>query len=223
MRDAELAAIYRSSDSTIRRWRRAGVKSGVPAPLSNPAEMPAWWGRMMDLGEFEKGCPAAVMAAADGAGTNIPDAGAIDADLAKLLADISSGQVFGYSDGIKVAERNVQVTDFLLLRALKAGEERKVGPLQKRLNDAQDSLRTLLRDRAKIQGDAGETLPKSEVRAALLEIHGNITKRFRQGFRALLPDLAELQGDAPRWNTKVDEVVDSICRGMNETGFAAPE
>ena len=176
----------------------------------------------MELGEFEKGCPAAVIAAADGAGTAIPDAGAVDADLAKLLADISSGQTFGYADGIKVAERNVQVTDFLLLRAIRAGEDRKVGPLQKRLNEAQDSLRALLRDRAKILGDAGETLPKHEVRAAMLEIHGNITKRFRNGFTPMFHDLVEIGTDKEKWGILVDAKVDEICRGMNETGFAAP-
>ena len=64
MQDVQLAAIYQVSESTVRRWRRAGIATGFPAPLANPAEMPAWWTRMMDLGQFEKGCPAGVIAAA---------------------------------------------------------------------------------------------------------------------------------------------------------------
>ena len=173
MKDTDIAAVYHSSDSTIRRWRRAGIKSGFLAPLTNPAEMPAWWDRMVELGEFEKGCPAAVIAASRQADNNVPAAVSMDssdADLARLLDDISSGQTFGYADGIKVAERNVQVTDLFLLRSIRGGDERKIGPLQKRLNEAQDSLRALLRDRAKIQSDAGETLPKHEVRAAMLDL-----------------------------------------------------
>ena len=177
---------------------------------------------MMELGQFEKGCPAAVIAAADEAGG--PASGdATDMGLAQHLSDISDGRTFGYSDGIKVAERNVQVTDFLLLSAIKAGEEKKIGPLQKRLNEAQDSLRALLRDRAKIQSEAGETLPKHEVRAAMLEIHGTITKRFRQALSAAFHDFDEVRGNTEAWNVKVNELVDNICRGMNETNFAAPE
>ncbi len=99
------------------------------------------------------------------------------------LAPASAGQAFGCPDGIKVAGRNVQVTDFLLLRAIKARDERKVGPLQKRLNNARDSLRSILRDRAKLQVEAGEILTKAEVRQAMLEPHGHIVKRFRSSLR----------------------------------------
>ena len=224
MQDNQLALIYQVSESTIRRWRRAGVKTSTPTPFINPAEMPSWWQKMMDVGEFEKGCPAGVIAAANEAGKSSSDGEeGTDTDLAQLLANINSGQAFGYADGIRVAERNVMVTDFLLLRAVKAGDERRVGPLQKRLNEAQDSLRALLRDRGRIQAEAGETLPKSEVRAAMLEIHGNITRRFRQSLKFAYAEAEGRTSSREAWDGFIDATVDEICRVLSETKFAAPE
>ena len=81
----------------------------------------------------------------------------------------------------------------------------------------------MLRDRAKIQSEAGETLSKVEEREAMPEIHGNITRELRQRRCAAFHVFDEVRTDSAAWTVKVDEIVDEICCGMNETPFAAPE
>lgn len=227
MRDAQLATLYQVAESTIRRWRRAGVVTSTPTPLHDPVSMPDWWSKMMDLGEFEKGCPATVEAAAARTSAAMPrDAGeagdtTVDAELSALLATIQGTGVPDYSDGIKTAQRSVLVADYLLLRALAHDDEKKIGPLQKRLGEAQEVLRGLQRDRGKIEAEAGDTLPKEEVRSAMLELHSNIQKRFRQGIRAAFPEAAELTATREHWNVFSDSLVDRICKALTDSDFAA--
>ena len=228
MKDAQLATLYTVAESTIRRWRRAGVITDTQAPLHDPVAMPDWWSKMMALGEFEKGCPATVEAAATRTAAAMPrDArdGAdtvVDAELSALLATIQGTGVPDYSDGIKTAQRSVLVADYLLLRALAHDDEKKIGPLQKRLGEAQEVLRGLQRDRGKIESEAGDTLPKHEVRVAMMELHSNIQKRFRQGIRAAFPEAAELTESREHWNVFSDSLVDRICKTLTESDFAAP-
>ncbi len=88
------------------------------------------------------------------------------------------------------------------------------------LNDAVDSHRALMRDRGKIQAEAGETLPKAEVRAAMLELHSSIQKQFRQGLRSAFQDIGEFGGDRAKWNVFADGLVDKICLKLTASDFA---
>jgi hypothetical protein len=147
----------------------------------------------------------------------------VDAELSALLATIQGTGVPDYSDGIKTAQRSVLVADYLLLRALARDEEKKIGPLQKRLGESQDTLRALMRDREKIEAEAGDTLPKGEVRAAMLELHSNITRRFRQGIKFAFADAAELTDSRESWDVFADNLVDQICITLTNSNFAAPD
>ena len=56
-----------------------------------------------------------------------------------------------------------------------------------------------------ILGDAGETLPKHEVRAAMLEIHGNITKSSGKASvrcSQISPSYKETSSNGMLWWTK---------------------
>ncbi len=72
-------------------------------------------------------------------------------------------------------------------------------------------------------GDAGDSLPKVEVRAAMLEIHSNITKRFRQGIKFSFHDAEKLTASREDWGEFADNLVDVICKQMRESNFAAPD
>ena len=57
----------------------------------------------------------------------------------------------------------------------------------------------------------------------MLEIHGHITTRFRQGIKSAFADLDEHGKSGETWNQFAERLVDTICVGMNESKFAAPE
>ena len=223
MNNAKTAQVYGVSVPTISRWNRVGVESGVAPPYGEPEHMVEWYGQMLQAGHFEKGIPASLHAAAARVKRNSATDDEDDpGDMNVMLARIQSGEsTFDYSDGLKIAERNIQVLDFLLVDAIKKGNIANIGLLRKQLSEAGDSYRALMKDRGRIQADAGETLPKSEVRTAMLEIHGNIVKRFRQGIKAAFPSIEEHGKTQEEWNQVAEKMVDSICSGLNETDFAA--
>ena len=226
MNNTKTAQVYGVSVPTICRWNRVGVESGQAPPYGDPEHMVAWYEEMLALGHFEKGVPATLHAAANRVRAAMPrDEDEPDRstdDLQVMLARIQSGEsTFDYADGVKIAERNIQVLDFLLLDAIKKNNITNIGLIRKQLSEAGDSYRALMRDRGRIQADAGETLPKNEVRAAMIEIHGNIVKRFRQGIKAAFPSIDEHGKTQEEWSLFSEKLVDSICAGLNSTDFAA--
>ena len=218
MNNAKTAQIYGVSVPTISRWNRVGVESGQPPPYGDPSHMVAWYQEMLDLGHFEKGVPTSLLAAASRVAAITPrenDSGPVDFSK-------SAHKPRGYSETLELAERNVNAVQSLFDQAVLENNSAVLIGLQKTLNDAVDSHRALMRDRGKIQAEAGETLSKEEVRSAMLELHANVAKQFRQGIRAAFPDAADLTDSREKWNVFADGLVDRICVKLTESDFAAP-
>ncbi len=218
MNNAKTAQIYGVSVPTISRWNRVGVESGQPPPYGDPAHMIAWYQEMLTLGHFEKGVPASLLAAAARVASIAPR----DEESNPVNFSKTAHKSRGYSETLELAERNVNAVQDIFDQAVADNNNAALISLQKTLNDAVDSHRALMRDRGKIQLEAGETLPKEQVRSALLELHNNITKQFRQGIRAAFPDLADLASSRELWNVFADGLVDRICLKLTESDFAAP-
>jgi len=127
----------------------------------------------------------------------------------------------GYAETLELAERNVTAVQVIFDQALLDGNDTVLIGLQKTLNDAVDSHRALLRDRGKIQAEAGETLPKHEVRSSLLEMHSNIARQFRQGIKGVFPMVEAVTASREEWGVFADELVDRICNKLSESKFAA--
>ena len=218
MNNAKTAQIYGVSVPTISRWNRVGVESGQPPPYGDPYHMVAWYQEMMDLGHFEKGVPTSLLAAASRVAAIAPRENSGE----PMDFTRTTGKPRGYSETLELAERNVTAVQVIFDKALQDGNDSVLIGLQKTLNDAVDSHRALMRDRGKIQLEAGETLPKAEVRTAMLELHANVQKQFRQGIRAAFPDIADLALSRELWNVFADGLVDRICLKLTESDFAAP-
>ena len=214
------AEIYGVNTVQISRWKAVGLKAGFPCPLDFPEQMPEWWERCRRAGEWTKSCPTKIMVAAGRVQSVINSAERGDS---VPLDFTKPNKPRGYSETLELAERNVTAVQVIFDKALQDGNDSVLIGLQKTLNDAVDSHRALMRDRGKIQLEAGETLPKAEVRTALLELHANVAKQFRQGIRAAFPDAADLTDSRERWNVFADGLVDRICVKLTESDFAAPE
>jgi len=218
MNNAKTAQVYGVSVPTISRWNRVGVESGQAPPYGDPEHMIAWYQEMLALGHFEKGVPTSLLAAASRVAAIAPR----ENNGEPINFTRTAGKARSYTETLELAERNVSAVQVIFDKALQDGNDAVLIGLQKTLNDAVDSHRALMRDRGKIQAEAGETLPKEEVRSALLELHSNIQKQFRQGIRSAFPDIADLALSRELWNVFADGLVDRICLKLTESNFAAP-
>ena len=222
MSQARCAEIYGVTLLTVARWVAAGKRAGKPCPMESPDLMPEWYQDMIAAGEFMKGIPQKILEAAARASVGLAKLEIEPVEVVAFDAPEEIGKPIDYAASLELAERNVGVVRDMFARAQASGNDQMIIALQRTLNDALDSHRALMRDRGKIQAEAGETLPKAEVRQALLEIHGNVTKRFRQGLKSAFADVPDHAETMETWGVWVDSLVDSICQGMRETEFAAP-
>lgn len=220
MTDERYSQIYGVHSVTISQWRNDGLRAGFPCPLDTPEHMPEWWENMRAEGVFKKACSAKILAAANR--MNAALATNEDEPDHSALADLD-GKIMDYAESIDYAQTNLKAIKVLLDSAIKAGSEKKIVALQRSFKDAQDTLRALQRDRGKIQSEAGETLPKEEVRTALLELHANITKQFRQGIKSAFAELEEVGASREAWGIFADGLVDRICKKLTDSDFAEPE
>ncbi len=212
--------IYAVHVKTICQWKNEGILAGIEAPLDHPDQMPGWWEKMRAAGKFIKSCPPSLLRAAGMVGKPPDDDSDDDGD----PADLSGGnRMRDYAASVQLAERNLNAVQAMFDKAVKDGNDALIVALQKPLNDALDSHRALMRDRGKIQSEAGETLPKAEVRAAMLELFANVQKQFRQGIKAGFANSEKVTSTREEWGIFADELVDRICKKLTDTDFAAPD
>lgn len=226
MNNTRLAEIYDVHTVQISRWRSEGIAAGIPCPLDHPEQMPDWWMAMVAAGHKQKGVPVKMQAAADKVSAVIrrqdrdDDGGGMDDEESPALD--TDGE-FSYALTVEMAATNLKALKVLLLHAIKTKNTADLAKLQRSLKEAQDAYRALHKDRGKIESEAGESLPRSKVREAMLEIHGNIPKRLRRSMKNLYDDLPELLADRIKWEQRVDTVVDEACTALQNSGFAAIE
>lgn len=220
---AAAAELYGVSLKTATRW--GTVSTADPAPLEDAAAMLLWWDRMRAAGVYSQRCPRSIREAAP-AGQGEAEAAAKaepvqNQRLKDYLATVE-GQFFDYSESLSGAEIMVRTTRFLLQEALTSGETDKIPILQTRFIEAQEAYRVAKRDEAKILDAQGVTLSKEIVRREMLALHGNITRRFRQGLRSGFEPARLALTSAEAWGKLADELVDSICTDLTATRFALP-
>ncbi len=229
MKAPQLAAMYGVDTVTISKWKSMGVRQGIPCPVDDPIAMLDWWQKMIEAGEVSYRPSAKIIAAADRVRAAMPrddddddaeGASESSTDMDNLMARIKSGETsLRYEDGLRISEKNILVIESLLDKAIKDKNYSKISAYRKELTQALDGNRALMKDRGKIQADAGETLPKAEVRSEILSLHQNIQKRFRQEIKGFFPDLEEYGKSREEWNFRVDELVDRICGGLVSSGL----
>jgi hypothetical protein len=215
MTTTRLSEIYGVTQKTICQWKNEGVLAGIETPLNHPDQMPGWWQKMRDAGKFQKGCPVNLLRAAGM--TPKP----MDDDDREPVDFTPTGKKWDYASSLDLAERNANAVQAIFDKAVSDGNDAGLVALQRTLNDALDSHRALMRDRGKIQLELGETLPKEEVRTALLELHANIQKQLRQGVKSAFAELDTIAASRESWGGFVDGLVDRICLKLTASDFAA--
>jgi hypothetical protein len=213
------AEIYGVNTTQISRWKAVGLRAGFPCPLDFPEKMPEWWERCRQAGEWTKSCPTKILVAAGKVQAVINSNSGAESTPMDFSKQATKSR--GYAETLELAERNVTAVQVIFDQALLDGNDTVLIGLQKTLNDAVDSHRALMRDRGKIQAEAGETLPKHEVRSSLLELHANIARQFRQGIKAAFTSIETATESREQWGVFADELVDRICTKLSESKFAA--
>ncbi len=207
--------IYDVHVKTICQWKNEGILAGIEAPLDHPDQMPGWWEKMRAAGKFEKSCPVKLLRAAGMTPKAQDDEDTEPVDFG------TDGKKRDYAASVDLAERNLDAVQAMFKKAQDEGNTAAVIALQRTLNDALDLHRALMLARGKIQQEAGETLPKAEVRAAMLELFANVQKQFRQGIKAAFAATEDVTASREEWGIFADELVDRICKKLTDSDFAA--
>lgn len=218
----DIAAGYGVDRKTVRRWRQRGEACGDPAPLHDPAAMLLWYPKVFKQRPpacIEKAAAAAKSAPApqpSGAGiTPLPTLPAFP-DIHVSLDD------FSFEAGVNVTRINFQVQAAQLNAALRSGDPAQVRTAQIAFNEAWKAYREAERDKAKILEAEGLTLPKERVRQELIDLHGNISKRFRTDLIDAFLEVPTAVADRETWTAFVHALVDRICSRLQETQFCDP-
>ena len=174
---AEWAALYGSSERTLKRWAAHGRDQGDECPMGVPAQMPGWWSRNMT-----QRIPHKVLLAA-GPGAVVverkPDQGP-----AAVLMD--PREFVGATDaemGIEATLRRLEDSEVFAHRtyteAITAGDQSKA-------LIAERSFRQLAAEKVKVEEKVREAriasrdlIPREEAELRIADVHGDLILRFR--------------------------------------------
>lgn len=205
----EYSEKYSAGERTIKRWVKLGRKAGQPPPLDAPEEMAAWWGKVMRqrvpdrILALAAARPAPSVAPAPApAGTPPPDP---EGDAPPDVADL----------GLEASVRRLQRLEYdanqRLVRAIETNED--IEGAQRRWERVVELLRKAESSLIQVRQERGDMVPKAEVRAAIVEVHGQIATSLRGMLRRVWDRLAAAVEAGQReeiWQTSLDDIFESM-------------
>jgi len=213
----ELAELWGYSLRQLKNWLADGKAANDPAPVTRPADMPAWFKRIY----APRDCPEKLRAAAhriqEGGGVSekqiAPPAGVPRIEIADeekgllaMLERYRTAEVTLYNKYMAAIDcGDEQRAQFLLSEWSKMGE--KVRSLEKIAPKALEELRIFVR--------------RDEIQRELEPLHSAIIKGFRQEFRLARPRM-KVTTTQDEWSKIVDEIVEKVALMLVETEFREP-
>lgn len=211
---AEWAALYGSSERTLKRWEHDGRAKNDPCPLGRPGEMPGWWARNM-----AQRVPAKVLAAAAAV------AGGVSAPVAPQANVVSVGRELQTASddevGIGATLKRLQDlevdTHGVYLAALKSGDDGKAAMA---LKNYKDLAAEVVKVREKWRDDSvkmRDLIPRVEAEAVISEIHAGVMTRFRGSGEDFLRGLGVPV--TPANLAKWQGLIDGLCSVLQKEVF----
>lgn len=222
MLQRELAQVWGYSHRTIKNWIADGRAAKDPAPLTRPAEMPAWFARIYAPRE----CPEKLELATQRilAGFAAPSATApknaeppAAAPEKVEIAEEEKG-LLAMLDRYRTAEVTLHAK---YMAAIDAGEETKANFLMAEWSKLGEKCRALEKAAPKALEELGIFVRRDEVQRELAPLHDSILKAFRQSFRLHRSRLRSTDTSSA-WNAIVDAIVDEVALMLAATSFTAP-
>lgn len=219
----DYAAIFGTSDRTIKRWVKTGRDAGDLPPLDAPGDMPAWWTK-----HYKHKLPSVILEAARAAAPVVVSPAQPSGVTSPLIApppqpappsplDVGTGfeEMLGRVRG---AERAAYL-DFTA--ALAANDEGKLPLARKTWSELSKQLRELERDAHDILSRSGATLTKSAVEKTIAEMHLPIVNGLRSMWRRIKTKMLTTP-DALQDRVWQDEV-DRLLFRLSDSAFTSHE
>lgn len=219
MTQAELAAEWGFSVRTIKGWIAQGKSAGDPAPLTKPAEMPAWFARIHAPRQAPDKLRAAAQRIVAGekakAAENPPPVAAPAEQIE--IAEHEKGML-AMLNRYRDAEASLHAR---YMAAVATGDESKSGFYMSEWSKMGEKLRQQEKMAPKALEEMGIYVRKDHVQRELEPIHSAIIKAFRQGLRMARPRLKGSQ-TSDEWSRITDEVVNEVCAMLTDSDFREP-
>lgn len=214
----KLAAAWGYSVRQIKNWIQEGRDKGYPAPLTRPAEMPAWFERVF----APRKCPdrlrlsvqvlldakPATSAGSPTAAPVPPERIAIDDSekgLLAMLGRLRESEALLHAKYLAAVDVDENKASFLFSEWGKIVE--KLRALEKSAPKALEELKIYVR--------------RDEIMRELAPLHAAILKSFRQAIRQGRHRLRATV-DTSEWNAVADSLVDEAATMLCESQFATP-
>ncbi len=201
----DYAAIFKTSDRTIKRWVKTGKNAGELPPLDAPAAMPQWWTKY-----YKQKIPACILDAARSAPpVVVPAAGADETPGPPAAPPAASLDVgMGFQEMLDRVRRAERAAYLKYDEALSRNDESNLPLARKTWSELSKQLRELERDAHDILSRSGALVEKAAVEKTIAEIHVPIVNGVRSMWRrvkAKMLTAAESQQDRV-WQDEVDRL-----------------
>jgi hypothetical protein len=215
----KLAAAWGYSVRQIKNWIQEGREKTDPAPLTKPAEMPAWFERVFAPRKCPDRLRLAVQALLNASASNATGSrGASPAPPAeRITIDDSEKGLLAMLGRLRESEALLHAK---YLAAVDV-DEHKASFLFSEWGKIVERLRALEKSAPKSLEELGIYVRRDEVIRELAPLHVAILKSFRQAIRQGRLRLRATT-DAAEWNAVADSLVDEAATMLCESSFATP-
>ena len=212
----ELAVAYGYSIRQVKNWIADGKATGDPAPVRDPASMPAWFERQYAPRAAPERLRLAVQRMIEGQAPATKEEPK-PAPPATAMTEAEKG-VLATLGRLEEAEAELHRQ---YMAAAAAGDETRAQFLRSEWTKIAERLRAYQKSAPATLEQLGIYLRKDEVAKEMRSIHSAILQTFRQAFRRAGLRLTGATSPA-EWGAEVDRLVDEIGQTLADSGFAEP-
>lgn len=214
----KLAAAWGYSVRQIKNWIQEGRDKGDPAPLTRPAEMPAWFERVFAPRKCPDRLRLAVQVLLDAKpATSAGSPAAVPVPPERIVIDESEKGLLATLGRLRESEA---VLHQKYLNAVDT-DEHKANFLRKEWGQTVEQLRALEKSAPKTLEELGIYMRRDQIMRELAPLHAAILKSFRQAIRQGRHRL-RATADTSEWNAVADSLVDEAATMLCESQFATP-
>lgn len=214
----KLAAAWGYSVRQIKNWIQDGREKADPAPLTRPAEMPAWFERVFAPRKCPDRLRLAVQVLLDAKPANSagsPAAAPVPAE--RIAIDDSEKGLLAMLGRLRESEALLHAK---YLAAVDV-DENKASFLFSEWGKIVEKLRALEKSAPKALEELKIYVRRDEIMRELAPLHAAILKSFRQAIRQGRHRL-RAAADTTEWNAIADSLVDEAATMLCESQFATP-
>jgi hypothetical protein len=220
MTQQQLAEVWGYSVRQLKNWLADGRAANDPAPVTRPAEMPAWFKRTYSPRE----CPEKLRLAVQRiqAGEHATNR---SSSVAPPLVSAPRIEIADEEKGLLAMLDRYRTAEVTLhnkyMAAVDAGDETRSQFLLSEWSKMGEKVRSLEKTAPKALEELRIYVRRDQIQRELEPLHSAIIKGFKQEFRLARPRM-KAAASQDEWAKLVDETVEKVAMMLVETEFREP-